>query len=98
MLLFSNNINISSIYGASVNSAEPDQTQQNAASDQVLHCLFTECTFKILCYVHVIKVLVAFLKIILRSYLLGQNISANASSEGSVSLSVCADSSEPSLR
>ena len=26
----------------------PDQTPQNAASDQVLHCLFTEVYFKVL--------------------------------------------------
>ena len=31
-------------YGTSVNSAEPDQTPQIAASDQVLHCLLTECS------------------------------------------------------
>ena len=29
------------------NSAEPDQTPHNAASDQVLHFLLTECSFKI---------------------------------------------------
>ena len=28
-------------------SAKPDQTPQNAASDQVLHCLLTEVSFKI---------------------------------------------------
>ena len=28
------------------NSAGPDQTLHNAASDQVLFCLLTECTFK----------------------------------------------------
>ena len=31
-------------YGTSTNNAEPDQMPQNAASDQVLHCLLTECT------------------------------------------------------
>ena len=31
----------------SLNSAAPDQTPQNAASDQVLHCLLTECSIKI---------------------------------------------------
>ena len=29
-----------------VNSAYPDQTPQNAASDQGLHCLLTECPIK----------------------------------------------------
>ena len=33
-------------YGTLVDSAEPDQTPQYAASDQVQHCLLTECTFK----------------------------------------------------
>ena len=28
-------------------SAKPDQTPQNAASNQVLHCLLTEVSFKI---------------------------------------------------
>ena len=31
----------------SANSAKPDQTPQNAESDQVLHCLQTEVSFKI---------------------------------------------------
>ena len=31
--------------GMSANSTQPDQTLQNAASDQVLHHLLTECTF-----------------------------------------------------
>ena len=31
----------------SANSAEPDQTPKNVASDQVLHCLLTEVSFKI---------------------------------------------------
>ena len=29
----------------SANSTKPDQTLQNLASDQVLHCLLTESTF-----------------------------------------------------
>ena len=32
----------------SANRAKPDQTPQNAASDQVLHCLLTEVSFKII--------------------------------------------------
>ena len=32
--------------GAQANSADPDQTPQNAASDQVLRCLLTEIPFK----------------------------------------------------
>ena len=32
---------------AKANSAKPDQTPQNEASDQVLHCLHTEKTFEI---------------------------------------------------
>ena len=40
-------INLSSFCGTSANSAKPDQTPQNAASDQVLHCLQTEASFKI---------------------------------------------------
>ena len=35
------------LFGTSANSAKPDQTPQNAASDQVLHCLLTEVSFKI---------------------------------------------------
>ena len=31
-----------------VNREEPGQTTQNAASDQVLHCLLTDCSLKIL--------------------------------------------------
>ena len=31
--------------GTSANSAKPDQTPQNAASDQVLHCLLTKVSF-----------------------------------------------------
>ena len=27
-------------------TADPDQTQQNGASDQGLHCLLTECSIK----------------------------------------------------
>ena len=34
-------------YSSLANSAETDQTPPNAASDQVLHCLFTECSIKI---------------------------------------------------
>ena len=33
--------------GTSANSVKPDQTPQNAASDQVLHCLLSEISFKI---------------------------------------------------
>ena len=33
--------------GTSANSAEPDQTPQNAASDQALHYLLTEGSIKI---------------------------------------------------
>ena len=33
--------------GTSANSAKPDQTPHNAASDQVFHCLLTEVSFKI---------------------------------------------------
>ena len=33
--------------GTSANSAKPDQTPQNAASDQVLHCLQTDFSIKI---------------------------------------------------
>ena len=40
-------INLESIYGTSANSTEPDQMPQNAESDQVLHCLITECTLRI---------------------------------------------------
>ena len=29
------------------NSEQPDKTPQNAASDQVLHCLLTECSIEI---------------------------------------------------
>ena len=32
--------------GTLANSAEPDQMPQNMASDQVLPCLLTECTFE----------------------------------------------------
>ena len=34
-------------YGTSAHSAKPDQMPQNVASDQVLHCLLTEVSFKI---------------------------------------------------
>ena len=34
--------------GTSSNSGDQDQTPQNAASDQVLHCLLTECSIKTL--------------------------------------------------
>ena len=40
-------LNLASFYGTFANSIEPAQTPQNAASDQVLHYLLTECTFKI---------------------------------------------------
>ena len=29
------------------NSEQPDQTPQNAASDQVLYCLLTECSIEV---------------------------------------------------
>ena len=35
------------VYGTWANSAKPDQTPQNAASDQVCYCLLTEVSFKI---------------------------------------------------
>ena len=35
-------ISLASFCGTLANSAKPDQTHQNAASDQVLHCLLTE--------------------------------------------------------
>ena len=35
-----------SFCGTLTNSAKPDQTPQNAASDQVLHCLLTEDSLK----------------------------------------------------
>ena len=35
------------LFGTSANSAEPDQTPQNAASDQGLHCLLTNWSFLI---------------------------------------------------
>ena len=34
-----------SVYGTLANNAEPDQTPHRAASDQILHCLLTECIF-----------------------------------------------------
>ena len=34
--------------GTLANSVEPDQTPQNAVSDQVFHCLLTECPIKML--------------------------------------------------
>ena len=34
------------------NSADSDQLQQNAASDQGLHCLFTECSIEIFLIKH----------------------------------------------
>ena len=39
---------IASFYVISANSAEPDQMPQDAVSDQGLHCLLTDYTFKIL--------------------------------------------------
>ena len=33
--------------GTYTNSADPDQTPQNAVSDQGLHCLFKECSIRI---------------------------------------------------
>ena len=41
------NFRQASFYGTSANSAELDQTLQNAASGPVVHYLLTECTFKI---------------------------------------------------
>ena len=38
-------ISLASLCGASANNAKPDQTLQDAASDQVLHCLHTEVFF-----------------------------------------------------
>ena len=40
-------ISLASFCGTSANSANTDQTPQNAASDQVLHCLLTGVSFKI---------------------------------------------------
>ena len=34
--------------GHLTNSADPDQTPQNAASDQGLHCLLIDCSIRIL--------------------------------------------------
>ena len=39
---------IASFYVISANSAEPNQTPQDAALDQGIHCLLTDYTFKIL--------------------------------------------------
>ena len=38
-------ISLASFCGTSANSAKPDHTPQNAASDQVLHGLLTEVSF-----------------------------------------------------
>ena len=35
-------ISLASLFGTYANSADPDQTPQDAASDQGLHCLLTE--------------------------------------------------------
>ena len=40
-------IRLASFYGTSENSAKPDQTLQNAPSDQVVHCLLTDVYFEI---------------------------------------------------
>ena len=40
-------ISLASFCGTSANSAKPEHMPQNAASDQVLHCLLTEVSFKI---------------------------------------------------
>ena len=40
-------ISLESFCGTSANSAKPDQTPQNAASDQVLHCLLIGVSLKI---------------------------------------------------
>ena len=41
-------INLAFFCGTCANSVDPDQTPQNVASDQGLHCLLTECSVKIL--------------------------------------------------
>ena len=33
-------------YGTSADSTKPDQTPQNVASDQVMHCFLAGCTLK----------------------------------------------------
>ena len=35
------------LWEIAANSADPDHMPQNAASDQGLHCLLTECSFEI---------------------------------------------------
>ena len=45
---FLTHISLAPFCGTLANSAKPDQTSQNAASDQGLHCLQTEISFKIL--------------------------------------------------
>ena len=49
MLVFKilTHISLASILWDMVNSADPDQTKQNAASDKGLHCLLTEYSNKI---------------------------------------------------
>ena len=44
---FLTHISLASFCGTSANSAKPDQTPQNVASDQVLHCLQTEVFYEI---------------------------------------------------
>ena len=41
------NLALSTLYGTLSNSIELEQTPQNAASNQILHCLLAECTYKI---------------------------------------------------
>ena len=40
-------VSIASFCGISANSVKQDQTPQNAASEQVLHCLLSEVSLKI---------------------------------------------------
>ena len=40
-------ISLSSFCGTKANSGDPDQTPQNAASDQGLRCLLAESSFRI---------------------------------------------------
>ena len=40
-------LSIASFYGTLTNSVDPDQTPLNAASNQLLHSLFTKCAFMI---------------------------------------------------
>ena len=44
---FLTHISLASFLRDVANSADPDQTPQNTASDQGLHCLLTYCSIKI---------------------------------------------------